>query len=377
MQLAVVAAGFSPGEADQLRRAMAAWKRRGGLGPFEERLTEGMRRRGYSSEFAQQIFRQILGFGEYGFPESHAASFALLVYVSAWLKCHEPAAFTCALLNSQPMGFYAPTQLVQNARRHGVEVRPVDVQASDWDCSLERGAGGQPALRLGLRLVKGLSSAGAGRLTMARREGPFHGAQDLSERAGLGKDDLNALAAGGALLGIAGHRHRAAWEVAGTETLLPLLPKVRFAEGIPLLRAPTEGENVAADYASLGLTLGRHPLSLLREKLRRAQVVRAADIWERADGSRLQAAGLVVTRQRPGSAHGVIFVTLEDETGYVNVIVWEKVAERQRRVLLDASLMGVWGRVQRQGGVLHVIASRLVDHSRLLGRLRPASRDFH
>ncbi len=377
MQLAIVAAGFSPGEADRLRRAMAAWKRHGGLEPFEQRLMQGMRSRGYSSEFAQQIFRQILGFGEYGFPESHAASFALLVYASAWLKCHEPAAFTCALLNSQPMGFYAPAQLVQDARRHGVEVRPADVNVSGWDCSLEPIPGGRPALRLGLRLAKGLSEEGAKTLLAARCErGAFLNVQDFAERTRLGARDLGALAAAGALGSIAGHRYRAGWNVAGVEPPLPLMPRPRIAEGIPLLPSPTEGEDVAADYESLGLTLRRHPLELLRSRLGRKRILSAAEVKERVPGSLVHAAGLVITRQRPGSASGVIFVTLEDETGHLNLIVWPSLAERQRQVLLRAALLGVWGRVQREGDVLHVIAGRLEDHSSLLGGLRMRSRDF-
>ncbi|MCK6370140.1 MAG: error-prone DNA polymerase [Gammaproteobacteria bacterium] len=377
MQLAVVAAGFSPGEADQLRRAMAAWRRRGGLEPFEQRLLEGMRRRGYRPEFAQQIFRQILGFGEYGFPESHAASFALLVYVSAWLKCHEPAAFTCALLNSQPMGFYAPSQLVQDVRRHGVAVRPVDINRSGWDCSLEPGPAGRPAVRLGLRLVNGLSSGAGDRIGLARKEGLFTSAQDLAERARLGSPDLHALASCGALVDIAGHRHRAVWEVAGVEQPLPLLPQIRINEGIPLLPPSTESENVAADYECLGLTLARHPVALLRTRLRGERCLTAQQVWKRAHDSLVHTAGLVITRQRPGSAGGVIFVTLEDETGHINLIVWQSVAERQRRILLQARLLGVWGRVQRDGDVLHVIAGRLEDHSRMLAGLKTASRDFH
>jgi error-prone DNA polymerase len=272
MQLAIVAAGFTPGEADQLRRAMAAWKRKGGLGHFEERLIHGMRERGYSEEFARRIFQQILGFGEYGFPESHAASFALLVYVSAWLKRHEPAAFAAALINSQPMGFYAPSQIVQDAQRHGVEVRPVDVRTSDWDCTLERRADAapDPALRLGLRLVKGLAEEAAQRLVAARirRQGhAFESAQQLAELAGLDRRSMGCLAAAGALAGLGGHRHRAAWQVAGLETSLPILPEVRIAEGIPLLRAPCEGEDIVADYAHTGLTLRRHPIAVLRDQL--------------------------------------------------------------------------------------------------------------
>ncbi len=377
MQLAVVAAGFTPGEADQLRRAMAAWKRKGGLGHFEDRLIRGMRERGYAEEFARQIFRQILGFGEYGFPESHAASFALLVYVSAWLKRHEPAAFTAALLNSQPMGFYAPSQLVQDARRHGVEVRPVDALASDWDCTLERREDGAAALRLGLRLVKGLSQQAGLGLVAARGVRGFDSVQDLAERAGLGRRELGRLAAAGALAGFAGHRHRAAWNVAGTELPLPLLAETRIAEGIPLLRAPREGEDIVADYAHTGLTLRRHPLALLRARLEGRGIVTAAGLRRMRNGATVRTAGLVITRQRPGSAQGVTFVTLEDETGYVNLIVWRDVAERQRQTLVGSRLMGVAGELQVEGEVLHVIARRLVDLSSWLGSVATASRDFH
>jgi error-prone DNA polymerase len=343
MQLAIVAAGFTPGESDQLRRAMAAWKRKGGLGHFEERLITGMRERGYEEQFARQIFRQILGFGEYGFPESHAASFALLVYVSAWLKKHEPAAFTAALINSQPMGFYAPSQLVQDARRHGVEVRGVDATVSNWDCTLERGAQGEPALRLGLRLAKGFAEAAALRLVAARREAPFASTQELAERARLDRRELGCLAAAGALEKLAGHRHRAAWQVAGVEQSLPLMPRPRIAEGIPLLRAPREGEDIVADYAHTGLTLRRHPLALLRPQFEAKGMSSAARLRELAHGARVRTAGLVITRQRPGSAQGVTFVTLEDETGQVNLIVWRDVAERQRRALIGSRLMGVAG----------------------------------
>ncbi len=376
MQLAVVAAGFTPGEADQLRRAMAAWRRRGGLGHFEERLIAGMQARNYSVEFARQIFNQICGFGEYGFPESHAASFALLVYVSAWLKRHEPAAFTCALLNSQPMGFYAPSQLVQSVRRAGVEVRPVEVNCSAWDCTLEARTDGQFALRLGFRLVSGLTQ-GAGEEVVRQRAGqPYRTVQDLHERAGLPRQELGALAAAGALGGIAGHRHRARWAVAGAELPLPLLPVLQIAEGLPLLRAPTEAQDIAADYQSLGLTLGRHPLALLRAHLRRAAISSASELQEAGNGVRVRAAGIVTMRQRPASAGGVTFVTLEDETGYINLIVWRQLAERQRRVLLEARLLGVWGQLQRQGDVLHLVARRLEDLSSLLGQLQTPSRDF-
>jgi error-prone DNA polymerase len=377
MQLAVVAAGFTPGEADRLRRAMAAWKRKGGLGPFEQRLIDGMRARGYDESFARQIFNQILGFGEYGFPESHAASFALLVYVSAWLKAYEPAAFCAALINSQPMGFYAPAQLTRDARAHGVEVRAADVQASDWDCTLERGESGAPTLRLGLRLVKHLSEAGAARIVAARSQGAFVSAPQLAERAQLDRKDLEALAASDALASLAGHRHRAVWQVSGVERPMPLLPSSTVPEeGVALLRAPREGQNIVADYQSLGLSLRRHPLELLRERLRQRGNLRAADLWSLADRSSVRTAGLVITRQRPGTASGVTFVTIEDETGHVNLVVWRQIAETQRQALLDSRLLEVKGTVQREGEVLHVIATKLTNLSQLLGELSVPSRNF-
>ncbi len=376
MQLAIVAAGFSAGEADALRRAMAAWKRRGGLGSFEKRLIRGMRKRGYSQKFAEQIFQQIQGFGEYGFPESHSASFALLVYVSAWLKCHQPAVFFCALLNSQPMGFYAPAQLVRCAREHGVEVRPVDVNHSDWDSSLERDALGRPLLRLGLRLVKGFSQRGAEALVGARRLGAFSSAQDLAERSRLGRKDLGALAAADAYAGFTSDRHRARWDVAGVQAPTALLAEIRIPEAVPLLKPPSEGDNIVADYRHLGVSLRRHPMALLRESLQALQTVTAAGLREFCSGARVYTAGLVINRQRPSSASGVTFVTLEDETGYINLIVWQTLAEQQRKVLLGSSLLGVRGEVQRQGEVLHVIAHDLEDNSRLLGQLTLPSRDF-
>jgi error-prone DNA polymerase len=377
MQLAIVAAGFTPGEADQLRRAMAAWKRKGGLGPFEGRLIEGMRARGYSEDFARRIFQQILGFGEYGFPESHSASFALLVYVSAWLKRHEPAAFAAALVNSQPMGFYAPSQIVQDAQRHGVVVHPVDVLESDWDCTLERGADERPALRLGLRLVKGLAESAARRIAEARQARAFTDVQDLALRATLNRGDLGCLAAADALATLAGHRHRASWQVAGIEAPLPLLPQPRVVEGIPLLRAPREGEDIVADYLHLGLSLRRHPVALVRSRLEQRSYSSASQLRAGLNGSIVRAAGLVITRQRPGTASGVTFVTLEDETGQVNVIVWRDLAERQRRELLGSRLLGAVGELQLEGEVMHVIAHRLIDLSRWLGALTARSRDFH
>ena len=376
MQLAVVAAGFTPGEADQLRRAMAAWKRRGGLGPFEDKLINGMRARGYGDEFARQIFHQIQGFGEYGFPESHSASFALLVYVSSWLKRFEPAAFTCALLNSQPMGFYSASQLVQDAQRHGVSVRPVDINYSAWDCSLEADDAGHAALRLGLRMVKGLSEAAAGRVLAGRMGGTYESTQQVLERAGLERRELGLLASAGALRGIAGDRHRARWAVAGAEAPVPLFRSMARYEATPLLRRPTEGQDVVADYRSMGLTLERHPMCLLRRHLDRYRYVAAERLGDIGDGRRVNVAGLVITKQRPGTASGVIFVTLEDETGQVNLVLWKQVAEQYRAALLNARLLGVAGELQIEGQVIHVIARQLFDHSDLLGELDVRSRDF-
>jgi error-prone DNA polymerase len=376
MQLAIVAAGFTPGEADQLRRSMAAWKRRGGLGHFEKRLIEGMRARHYPDEFAQSIFRQIQGFGEYGFPESHAASFALLVYSSAWLKCHEPAAFTCALINSQPMGFYAPAQLVRDARDHGVEVRPASACHSTWDCTLERRDDGEPALRLGLRIINGLGEESARRIVDARADRPFESVQDLTLRAQLQRRDLEALADAGALRDLSGNRHLTFWQVAGTEQELPLAPVPRVAEATPLLAPPTEGQNIAADYRSAGLTLGRHPLSLLRDRLDEGRIVTSQGLRELPNGQAVRVAGIVTARQRPQSAGGVMFITLEDETGYVNLIVWERVWSAQRRIANGSRLLEVSGILQREAGITHVVASKLADRTRMLGELVTRSRDF-
>ena len=376
MQLAVVAAGFTPGEADQLRRAMAAWKRRGGLEPFEEKLISGMRERGYPEEFARQIFKQIKGFGEYGFPESHAASFALLVYVSCWLKHHEPAAYTCALLNSQPMGFYSASQLTQDLRRHGGEVREVGVNDSNWDSSLETRDNSPPALRLGLRQIKGLSEA-VGRCIEEKRGARAYGSvQELLERTGIKRRDLDALAASGALAALEGHRHKARWMVAGVEEPTRLFPSFDRYAAVPMLKRPTEGQDLVADYKSLGLTLKRHPMALVRKQLALHHYVTAGALKTLPGGSRIKVAGIVITKQRPGTASGVTFVTLEDESGYTNLIVWKKIAEKQRSVLLNARLMGVEGELQIEGKVIHVIARRLFDHSEMLGELLVRSRNF-
>jgi error-prone DNA polymerase len=376
MQLAVVAAGFTPGEADRLRRAMASWRRRGGIEPFRDKLVQGMLERGYERAFAEQIFQQIQGFGEYGFPESHAASFALLVYVSSWLKCHEPAAFACALLNSQPLGFYSTSAIVQDARRHGVEVRPADVQVSDVDGSLEPGSDGKPALRLGLGLIKGLKVNSAERIASARKERIFYSTEDLARRAALDRADLSALAAADALAGLAGHRRAALWQTLAVDPATPLELPAAVVEP-PQLAIPTEGEEIVGDYASMGLTLRRHPLALLRDRLRKQRIRSATEVAAARNGQLIRTAGIVTCRQRPATASGVIFVTLEDETGYINLIVWNDLADRQRRELLGARLLAVQGEVQKQGSIVHILARRLDDLSSLLGRLATVSHDFH
>ncbi|MFM2068814.1 MAG: hypothetical protein RLZZ584_3723, partial [Pseudomonadota bacterium] len=435
MQVCMIAAGFTPGEADGLRRAMAAWRRKGGVHHFHDRIIGGMVERGYEREFAEGIFRQIQGFGEYGFPESHAYSFAILAWFSVWLKRHEPAAFLAALLNSQPMGFYGPAQLVQDARRHGVAVLAVDVCISAWDCALEdpppehrpaphrHAPRGGPAVRLGLRMVSGLTEAAALRLLAARADTPFADVQDLALRAGLGTAELRTLARADALTALAGHRREQLWAAAapcvaprvgagrvatGSRAVAgggssatgstpahaaactapsqhaqprpvqpDLLHGARIEEAQLSLIEAGEGEAITLDYAATGLTLRRHPVALLRERLARQGVLSAAQLARVGNGRSVRACGLVVSRQQPATAKGTIFVTLEDETGPVNVIVWKDVRDTCRAALLGARLLAVAGAWQRQGGVTHLIARRLFDASSWLGRLQATSRDFH
>jgi len=386
MQLAVVAAGFTPGEADKLRRAMAAWKRKGGIGPFREKLINGMLSRGYTAEYAEQIYRQIQGFGEYGFPESHAASFALLVYSSSWLKCHEPAAFCAALLDSQPLGFYAPAQIVRDAIDHGVEVRPIEVTTSRWHCTLESSTRDpcQPAVRLGLELVQGFNEAAAQRLVAARSEQPFADAADLAHRTQLDRGEVNALARADALVPLAGHRRMALWSTLGIDAAprsAPLTAAAAARERQPDLLAPSEGQDIVADYAHTALTLRRHPLALLRQRFTAMRLASAAQVRDARHRQPIRATGVVTCRQRPSTASGVTFVTLEDETGTINVVVWRATADRYRRELLGATLLTVYGHVERveaaAAPVVHLIATRLVDHSPLLGNLVIASHDFH
>ncbi|ASJ74728.1 error-prone DNA polymerase [Granulosicoccus antarcticus] len=424
MEIAMVAAGFSAGQADELRRSMAAWRRGGQVARFHDRVVSGMLKNGYDPEFAEAIFRQIEGFGEYGFPESHAASFALLVYVSCWLKCHEPAAFLCAMLNSQPLGFYDPSDLTQDARRHGVNVLPVDVNQSDRDHKLvipDKSDREQPhitdnnaphtatspahsnptqpntahsnpdqaaihntatplpqaAVRLGFRLVSRLSSAGTERLLAARAHGPFTSAADLVRRSGINQTDQQALAIAGALENISGDRHQAQWDLLGVEALPELLADASAAEPCLHLPEPTEGQNTAADYMSMGLTLDRHPLSLLRERLTKRRILDSSRWAAIPNGRMARIAGLVKVRQRPGTANGVIFLTIEDEGGPMNVIVWSQVAEIFRKEVLGAQMVSVHGVTQREQGVSHLVARKIEDLSWMLGELTVSSRDFH
>ena len=397
MQIAILAAGFTPGEADQLRRSMAAWKYHGDVSIFYDRLVNGMVERGYEREFAHNIFKQIEGFGEYGFPESHAASFALLAYSSSWMKRHEPGCFLAGILNSQPMGFYTPSQLIQDAKRHGVEVRPVDVTSSSVDCTLEPAAGAvghdqapgqgnvlQPCVRLGLRMVGNLSDKGAGRIVRARGPGPFVSVEDLALRADLDLKDMNALAAADALSSLAGHRRQQAWAASAQRRAPPLLKDAPIEEQRLQLPSASEGEDIVFDYAATGLTLRRHPLALLRPRLEKMKLLTSTELGPLQHGTPVRACGIVTVRQRPPTAKGTMFVTLEDETGTVNVIVWNRVVEAQRDVLLKSRLLaveGVWQRDLESGGkVRHLLASKFKDLTPLLGRLAQqgtASRDFH
>jgi error-prone DNA polymerase len=434
MRIAMVAADYSPGDADRLRRDMAAWKRRGGLESHRDKLFAGMRNNGYDEGFAERIFEQIKGFGDYGFPESHAASFALITYASSWIKCHEQAAFSCALLNSLPMGFYQPPQLVADARKHGIEVRPVDVRYSDWDCTLEdkaihaeagdappaagnrslprargeagmgahdaqgsslaacphpnppplRGGGStEPlALRLGMRLVNGLQQKAAERISAARASGAFRDLDDLVARADLDRGSVDRLAEAGALRGLAGHRHRARWQSAATEKQLPLFAAANAVDARTAsepriaIPPPSAFEDTRADYASVGLTLGTHPVGLVRRALQQRRYRSARELAQWPDKRSARYAGLVILRQRPQTASGVTFMTLEDETGMVNVVVWAQVAERQRRVFLESQLLAVEGRMESAEGSQHLIATRLEDLSSLLGGVATVSRDF-
>lgn len=373
MQLSILAAGFTPGEADRLRRGMAAWRRTGSLDEFEPRIIVGMQERGYTELFARSVFEQMKGFSSYGFPESHAASFALIVWASCWIKRHYPAEFLCALLNSQPMGFYSPSQLVQDARRHEVEVRPIDVLHSDWDCTMEDIAH-QPAVRLGMRLVDGLKQASAERIVAARANGFFNNAEELARRADLEQLDVRQLAAADALLSLSGHRRNQVWDAAALRKPPELLKDAAIDEVEIELREATEEEAVLWDYRTTGLTLRSHPLALMRHKLKKYAT--AGKLDKVPDGTRIRYCGLVTLRQSPPTAKGVLFVSLEDETGMVQIIVWPSVRDEYREVLLKSRFLGVTGRWQRKGDACSLIADDVVDLSKMLGELPIESRDF-
>ena len=386
MQVAMIAADFSGDEADDLRRSMAAWKRKGGVHRFHDRLVDRMVIKGYPREFAEAIFKQIEGFGEYGFPESHAASFALLVYVSCWLKKHHPDCFLAAMLNSQPLGFYTPSQLVQDAQRHGIEVRAVNVMVSDWDCTLEAGQttkkrAEKKAIRLGLRQIGGLHRDAAQRILSARQQAAFTSTEDLALRAALDQGDLKALASADALAALSGHRRQQVWDASAQKPAPELFKAVPVEEEVLELPAAPEGEDVVFDYAALGLTLRRHPLAILRPRLAKMKLMTAAQMRDLPTGRAVRACGIVTVRQQPGTAKGVTFVTLEDETGTVNVIVWKSLREQQRSALVRSRLMAVHGEWQRDdssgGLVCHLIARQLQDLTPLLGRLAIGGREFH
>ena len=373
MKIAIVAAGFTPSEADQLRRAMATFKKVGIIHTFERKMIEGMVERGYDRAFAERCFHQIEGFGTYGFPESHAASFALLVYVSAWMKCHHPDVFACALLNSQPMGFYAPAQIVRDAQEHGVTVRGPDINHSDWDCTLEPAGGKFHALRLGLRQIKGFRQAEAAALMAARLDAPFRDPHDVRRRSGLSASSLELLAQADAWRSLGLDRRAALWAVQalGPEPL-PLFARIEGAvvdEPEVALPDMALGEHVVEDYASLSLSLKCHPLTLLRDGLEQSGILPTSRLAEVRHGTRMSVAGLVLVRQRPGSASGVVFITLEDEYGVANLIVVPPVFERFRKVILTARLIAATGRVERQDGVIHLLADHLSDQSPRLREL--------
>jgi error-prone DNA polymerase len=378
MRVAIECAGFTPGEADLLRKSMATFRANGSVSAFHDKLVAGMVANGYEPDFAQSIFKQLEGFGSYGFPESHAASFALIAYASAWLKCWHPDVFCAALLNAQPMGFYAPAQIVRDAELHGVEVRPVCVDASRWDCTLEPADdAGRFAVRLGMRMVRGLANIHGAAIAAARADRPFASVDDLWRRAGVPVAALVRLAEADAFrprLGLA--RREALWAI---KTLrdepLPLFAAaaVRAAENVPEADEPavslhpmTGGSEVVEDYRHVGLTLRSHPVSFLRDDLRRERIVTCAEVMESRDGVRLEAAGIVLVRQRPGSAKGVLFVTLEDESGIANLVIWPKVFEANRRVILSATMIAVRGRIQREGEVVHLVVEKLTDLSAML-----------
>jgi error-prone DNA polymerase len=379
MRLAMIAADYTPGEADQLRRDMAAWHRTGRMERHRERLITRMQAKGIALEFAERVFEQIRGFGEYGFPESHAASFALIAYATAWLKCHYPAEFACALLNAQPMGFYAPATIVEDAKRHHVRVHPLDAQLSDWNCTLEscaESAGGF-AVRMGLRYVKGIGEGDWQVILQARRAAPFTSLDDFARRVILNEDTLGVLAEAGAFDGLAIDRRHALWELRrlarARSASLPLTARERSPDLNPL----TPFEEVSWDYRMTSHSARRHPLEPLRAALAAQQLPDARTVAQMSNGGRVHYAGLVICRQRPGTAGGVVFMTLEDETGFVNVVVWESVFQRYAVLAKTLTFLGVTGTLQVEDNVVHLVAEQLWKPNLSRTPLAPPSRDFH
>jgi error-prone DNA polymerase len=383
MQIAVVAADFTPGEADELRRAMGAWQRSGEMHVYKDKLLEGMKKKGYPDDFAAQIYKQIEGFGEYGFPESHSASFALLAYQSSWLKRHRPAAFIAGLINSQPMGFYQPAQLLEQAKRDKVEILPVDVIVSEWDCTLEPIPGTERpetnvfAIRLGMRLVRGLREPDAQRIVETRAVAPFRSIADVAHRAKLSRCTTQTLAMSGAFRSLSKHRNVALWDVLGTDHAQSLIAGAPAREGQPLLPKPTEWEEMLRDYRQMRLTTGRHPLALLRSRLDDLDVLRRKDLDAVAHGSLVRVCGLVTHLQHPQTAQGVVFASLEDETGINNIIVWPSVFDTFRHKILQTNLMLVSGQLQSQDDVVHIVAHRIEDMTAWIRAIPRNSRDFH
>ena len=384
MRLAVVAAGFTPGEADQLRRAMGAWRKTGVIEKFRQKLLEGMRSNGLDDEFADQVFRQIRGFGEYGFPESHAASFALLVYVSAFLKHYYPEAFCAAILNSLPMGFYAPAQLIRNAKEHDVEVRPIDVNHSDWDCTLENSADGSRkercALRLGLRLISGLRADTAEKIMAARRSGIFTSMSEFTRRTEVSRAAMAKLSSADAFLSLKRDRRSALWESLAqerTNTSQPLFNSIE-PEDDPFAELPqmSTEEEVYADYQTVGFSLRSHPLSFYREQLSNARFATASDLQILPNESYVKVAGLVLMRQRPSTAKGVTFVTLEDETGVINLVIFQNIWDRYYKIAKRSPAWVAYGKLERKDEVIHVIVQRIEDFSERMEQLETKSRDF-
>jgi error-prone DNA polymerase len=382
MRIAIVAAGFRPSRADELRRAMATFKKVGTIHTFKDEFIKGMLAKNYDREFAERCFSQIQGFGTYGFPESHAASFALLVYCSAWMKCYYPEVFAVAILNSQPMGFYAPAQLVRDAREHGVEVRPIDVNASEWDHRLEPADNGRFALRLGFRLVTGFREKDGNAIVEARRRGAFSTPEELMRRAGLGPAAMRTLARADAFDSLDLGRRESLWDISGLEEgVLSLFekesekpaPSRNRQAALPPMR---EEEVVAEDYSVFGLSLRKHPISFMRDELRAKGIVSASDLKTLPNGRFVKIAGLVLFRQRPGTAKGTIFITIEDETGSANLIVWPKLSEKYRRAVFGAKTLLCEGILQTESNVIHVVARRLTDWTAALRRLQPENSAF-